>query len=168
MTDANDETAKDPDPLADPTIAQDPSRVQKLTSGKRNDAIEDALDEHRHRQTLGYWLMGGGAALILYVLYDAVSEADLSTPATTLELHWRIAKLVAHAAVAIALIYLGYAAIRAGERMLLPRWLLQDAKDVELVRALLGIDSPLKTVLKEVKDLLSGLIPGTKPSSGEK
>jgi len=62
-----------------------------------------------------------------------------------------IASMAAHAVVSVATVFFGYTMIRAAERLLVPKRLLQDKQDVEVIRAILGIDTPTNTIASQVK-----------------
>ena len=74
--------------------------------------------------------------------------------------HILLAKLIGHSVITLALVFFGYSLIRAGERMHVPRWLLRDARDVEVIRAILGFDTPLSTAVK-LTERLGGAIAKT-------
>jgi len=56
-------------------------------------------------------------------------------------------------------VYLGYSLFRAAERMFIPRWLLQaqDTRDVDVIRAILGIDTPGRTAVRMSKETLKAV-----------
>jgi hypothetical protein len=73
--------------------------------------------------------------------------------------HLMFAQLAVHAIVTLALVYLGYSLFRAAERMFIPRWLLQaqDTRDVDVIRAILGIDTPGRTAVRMSKETLKAV-----------
>lgn len=131
-----------------------------------------------HRERLGYAFLGVGVVVILGAVitaYYGIDRATLPTIAPPDE-HLResldvlrvreqlmYVKLGAHAVVSVALVLFGYAAVRAGERMLLPRWLIIDSTHVEMVRALLGFRAPLAGALRTIERLAESLSKITKP-----
>lgn len=122
----------------------------------------------RLRLFLGFAFAIVGAAVIAFVFYDGYTWLhDEGKVGTDLELKAYIARLVAHSVVSVALVFFGYTLLRAAERMFIPRFLLTGEDPVETVRAILGIDTPLRAALREVKELTKGVGTFMKAASGK-
>jgi hypothetical protein len=59
--------------------------------------------------------------------------------------------MAVHGIISVAAVYFGYSMLRVAERMLIPRRLLTDFQDVEVIRAILGIRPPAKIALSQLK-----------------
>ncbi len=59
--------------------------------------------------------------------------------------------LIVHGVISIAAVYFGYSMLRVSERMFVPRRLLNDAKDVEVIRAILGVSTPARAVAAQLR-----------------
>jgi hypothetical protein len=118
----------------------------------------------KQRNLLGWSFLALGLLAILVALYlawvgiehvkfDVANEVPQSIERLA------YAHLAVHAIVTIALVYLGYSLVRAAERMFVPRWLLQatDERDVEVIKAILGVDSPGKAIVKLTKSTLEAI-----------
>ena len=85
--------------------------------------------------------------VILYGLHNPCIWLPDKTPATV-----AIIVFVERGLISGAGVLFGYSMLRVAERMLVPWHLTKDAKDVELVRILIGSDSPARAVLKSAKE----------------
>jgi len=74
-----------------------------------------------------------------------------------------LATLAVQAIVSVAAVYFAYTMLKVAERLSLPPRLLRDAKDVELVRAILGIDTPAKAATDQIKSVAEQMSVMAKP-----
>lgn len=134
--------------------------------GIKDGAAKDLRAVAVSRLAIGVLFAISAAGVVVYVFREAykaisaVSEPDAKVA---------IAKLVAHAVVSVALVYFAYALLRAAERMFVPRSLIEGFDDAtEMTRALLGIDTPVKAALRELKGFVSDIASVAKQAIGEK
>lgn len=103
-----------------------------------------------------------GIGLVVWVLCNASSSIDAlvatppppvegKPPPTPVDFRLAVAAILAHAVVAVAAIYFAYEAVRAAERMLVPRHLYTTEQNVEIIHALTGFRSPTKFATEHVK-----------------
>lgn len=65
-----------------------------------------------------------------------------------------VTAIIVRGVITVAAILFGYEAMRAAERLLLPRRLFSDPKGAEIIQALTGMRAPSKFVAKQVRDVL--------------
>ena len=122
------------------------------------------------RFVLGCILMVGGTAIVLSAIWvgsssiDSVAYISPVTPPKepSVDYHFAYLKFAAHAVVTVTAVLFGYSMIRASERMFIPRWLLREG-EVEVIRALLGFESPITTALKITKEVGAALADVAQP-----
>lgn len=134
---------------------------------EENAKLQAAIrSEEDKRATAGYLTGFLGAATVVGVLIystlsineavdkyiDALKHFNSLPP----QVIWIVfASIVVHGVVSVAAVYFGYSMLRAFERLLVPQRLLKDVKDVELVRAILGIDAPTDAIAGKIKSMSS-------------
>ena len=98
-------------------------------------------------------LFGLGGPIVVWCILSSSVEAIeqlVRAPRDTSE-RIVIASMIAHAIVSIAAVYFGYTMLRAAERLFVPQRLLRDKQDVEVIRAILGIDTPSNAIASQAK-----------------
>jgi hypothetical protein len=125
--------------------------------------LEEIQGSSNFRRTTGIILTGLGIADVGAVLYSASHNLpDLAK--TTTDSTIAIALLSAHGVLGVAAIFFGYQLLKMAERLFVPKFVLE-GKDVEVIRALTGVDHPTKFALDHVKNLVELLkaVKETKP-----
>lgn len=134
-----------PPPLADPSG----------TSGIPPRADPQTLADLRAEATFRKWLslvatilglaaMGG---TIVYGLENPCVKLPAETPTAV-----AIIVFVERGLLSVAGVLFGYSMLRVAERMLVPWHLTKDSSHVELVRILIGEDSPARAVVRAAKE----------------
>lgn len=158
-----------PPPIAE-TAQPDGGDVEArnpLTTAKH---VQDDIEK---RHTFGTWSGVFGGAVILIVLGWTALHAgeglkDIREAARDDKLSAAVERTVwisigAHTLVAIAGVFFGYQLIRLAERMFVPRRLLEDVRQLEVVKALVGVDTPVKAAADGMKDIAENLAAVAKP-----
>jgi hypothetical protein len=147
-----------------PLVQQDPLEKEFAT---------EIAQGFTFRRSAGIWfavtgcLVIGSAIVWAEMSIDAAigrvigTQADKLTAASTERLLFAI--LAVQAIVSVAAVYFGYSMLRAAERLFVPQRLLTDSKDVELVRAILGIDTPAKAAADQLKNVAEQMSAMAKP-----
>lgn len=105
----------------------------------------------RRRSWAGIGVGTAGFAVVVHTglqAFDRFAHEDLSRLKASRELAWMFGvKVLAEAIVSVALVYFGYQLLKVAERMLLPHW-WASKDNIDVARAMLGIDSPVDGVGK--------------------
>jgi hypothetical protein len=132
-------------PVAGVIAAPATSQTQAALSS----ALGDYRDYATARASYGKLLIAIGIGLL--VLLFVVSLWTLPWTRPSADLTWGLAVLGAHALVALAAAFFAYQLIRAGERLLIPARVIESA-DVDVIRALTGVDTPASVARKALKE----------------
>jgi len=122
--------------------------------GKQDPKIGDAAyDESLRRQWVGaIFLFIGLAAIISVTVLAVYGLRDITEDAIRMNFAVFVSLLSAHSVVSIAIVWFGYQALRAAERMFVPQRLMNDAKFVDVIRAIVGIDGPTTAATKQLEE----------------
>lgn len=118
-------------------------------------AVDSQASWVDQRKTFGMVIGGVGMFIILAaggLALNHLWSEKIDKNATRSALWIFSVKLGAEAVVAVALVYFGYQLLRAGERMLMPHWWVT-AGQIDVLRAMLGIDSPVDGAVKGISKL---------------
>lgn len=130
-------------PNVDSSVATTPIE-QDADSTYPNNLLREVQSERRR---LGHFLGFCGVVLVIAVLWLAgehLSQENLISLATTRNrdvVYLYLVKTLGHAFVSVAAVYFAYQMLKTAERMILPPWLV-NKESIELMKTLLGIDSP--------------------------
>lgn len=122
--------------------------------------------EESKRATVGYISGALGVTSVIAVLVYStwsinetvdkyVLDRGFLNPLTPQAAWLVLASIIVHGVVSVAAVYFGYSMLKASERLFVPQRLLKDVKDVELVRAVLGIDAPTDAIAGKLKTMSS-------------
>jgi len=114
-----------------------------IVNTRTQDLGEEVWREGAMRRRIG-WVLGGIGIVVVIVAIIVALCAINNNPS--------IPSMVAHAVISLGAVWFGYQMLRAAERMFVPQRLLRggDSKtDVELVRALTGINAPTSAALEQ-------------------
>ncbi|WP_437654706.1 hypothetical protein [Sorangium sp. So ce1182] len=70
-----------------------------------------------------------------------------------------LAGIAVHGIISVAAVYFGYSLLKAAERMFVPERIMKDSKDVELVRALLGMNAPTDAIAGKFRSMSATTLP---------
>jgi hypothetical protein len=70
-----------------------------------------------------------------------------------------LAGIAVHGIISVAAVYFGYSLLKAAERMFVPERIMKDSKDVDLVRALLGMNAPTDALAGKFKSISATTLP---------
>lgn len=123
------------------------------------DYAKEAFEEGRYRRQIGIaFAIVGLIAIVGTIVFAIYGLVDLVTKAAGISLYVFIGLLVAHSVVSVAIVWFAYQALRAAERMFVPRRLMGDAKNVDVIRALVGIDAPTTAATKQIEEASKPLL----------
>ncbi|WP_438014954.1 hypothetical protein WMF18_29220 [Sorangium sp. So ce315] len=67
--------------------------------------------------------------------------------------------IAVHGVISLAAVYFGYSLLKAAERLFVPERIMKDSKDVELVRALLGMNAPTDALAGRFRSISASTLP---------
>lgn len=146
------------------SLLQLPTREVKSADESLGEAKKD--DSHRLFFGIAFGVLG--LAMLGLVSYFSLKWMDglelkgqpISDKQALYYLIFSVSKLLAHAAVSVVGIYAGYGLLKAAERMFVPRLLIREAGNaVEMARVILGIDTPVKEMVKTAGEIASAVKP---------
>ncbi|WP_373047165.1 hypothetical protein [Vulgatibacter sp.] len=146
-------------------VVRQPGADDARGKASKKPAIKDRIAIGQFRRRAGYAMSWVGSGLILAVLGIALLKADSYLTewmdADTDLVHLCI-RLGAHGTITFALVFFLYQIVKAGERMALPYWWVSDVRDVDFIRAMLGIKTPVSAVTNTLGDLKDVLVTALK------
>jgi hypothetical protein len=138
-----------------PRQPEDLTLHNDIDSSKGTHLAGDYLDELRIRRGAGGCIGVIGIAVVAYVVVSAIGHVnDAISRAPEGKEYLAIVAVAAHTVISLGAVWFGYQMLRAAERMFVPRRFLSDAKDVEVLRALIGINAPTTAAADQLKVLL--------------
>lgn len=172
-----------PLPTQPPPLLGAPPEHLDPTSPRFFDA---AVKEAAWRRSLGIGLGVLGLTTVGFILWHSmgsvgtvltdilkVSKDSASIDGARERIAWFA--IGVHSILSIAAVFFGYSLLRAAERLLIPRHLLYEKKDVEVIRALLGMSTPANAIMTQAKafatealTLLKGAVDVVRPGPPQK
>ena len=146
-----------------------PSLPRPMEGDNGHDLAREIAKEASSRRSAG-WAMGiVGLVVVVVVLMWAVCNVNAVIQEKDVSAYLMIIAMSAHAVISIAAVWFGYQMLRAAERMFVPQRLMNDSKDVEVLRALIGITAPTTAAADQLKALttITGDFPSLIKALGE-
>lgn len=157
----------------DATIQPDPLPLRKksirtwiwegITGGDKPDNAELKAAILSRRRFAGYVAMIFGVVGIVALGWHSFRAlVNLTSETGGLSDTVILATFLAHAIITVALVMFFYQLMRAGERLMLPHWLGTKPEDVEVMRIMVGVEPPMRSALKMVREVSEAVRPLTK------
>lgn len=142
-------------PNSDSQIAQPAGDTPELAGLKKDDVRKtpERLNIERQRIALGYFIGAASIVAIGALAWDTLSELQTMKVTDIDAGHERVyfALFGARAVIVVAIVWFCYQLIRLAERLALPFWWFEN--NIEIAKALLGVQDPFRAIMKFVKEL---------------